>query len=64
MLRIADLGYKIATCTHDEVVVIVDEVHLAEKHFDVCKGLMEQAPAWLPELPVKAEGGISERYEK
>ena len=64
MLRIEALGYKIATTTHDEIVVVIDEAHLGQKHFDVCKGLMEQAPAWLPDLPLKVEGGVSERYEK
>lgn len=66
MIRIADLGYKIATCTHDEVVVVThgmlrDDV---EEAFARCKYEMERAPSWLPELPVKAEGGISTRYDK
>jgi DNA polymerase len=66
MLRIADLGYKIATCTHDEIVVVlpVDEMARANLHFETLKYEMERPPAWLPELPVKAEGGVSERYEK
>lgn len=66
MLRIAGYGYKIATCTHDEVLIVLpkESVDGAERHFELCKEAMERPPAWLPELPVKAEGGISERYEK
>lgn len=63
MLRIADLGYKIATCTHDEVVVVADQYE-APYIFGTCKTIMETPPAWLPELPLKVEGGVSERYEK
>ena len=32
--------------------------------YAACKVLMEEPPAWLPELPLKVEGGVSERYEK
>lgn len=63
MLRIVKKGYKIATCTHDEIVVVVPSDR-AQAAFDACKAEMERTVAWLPDLPVKAEGGISERYEK
>ncbi len=63
MLRIAALGYKIATTTHDEIVVVVDGDE-APTAFERCKTEMEKSPAWLPELPLKVEGGVSERYEK
>lgn len=67
MIRIADMGYKIATCTHDEVVIVLQgdsQMKRAQEHFDWCKAEMERPPAWLPDLPLKVEGGISERYEK
>jgi DNA polymerase I-like protein with 3'-5' exonuclease and polymerase domains len=63
MIRITDLGYKIATTTHDEVVVVTRQDE-AEVAFEACKAEMERPPAWLPDLPLKVEGGISERYEK
>jgi DNA polymerase len=63
MLRIEALGYKIATTTHDEVVIAVDGDE-APTAFERCKTEMERAPSWLPELPVKAEGGVSQRYDK
>jgi DNA polymerase len=64
MLRIADLGYKIATCTHDEIVVVVSKDENPEDDYFTCKAEMETPPAWLPGLPLKVEGGVSERYEK
>ncbi len=68
MLRIADLGYKIATCTHDEIVVVFNDGRGTEGNavnvYDECKAEMERPPAWLPDLPLKVEGGVSERYEK
>lgn len=66
MIRIADRGYKIATCTHDEVVIALEPVDAphAEIHYETCKAEMECPPVWLPDLPLKVEGGVSERYEK
>ncbi len=64
MLRIAALGYKIATTTHDEIVVVVDDSREADEALEVCMAEMERPPAWLPDLPLKVEGGVSERYEK
>jgi DNA polymerase bacteriophage-type len=63
MLRISALGYRIVLCTHDDIVVCV-ESGKADEAFAACKAEMERTPAWLPELPVSAEGGISERYDK
>ncbi len=65
MLRIASCGYRIATCTHDEVMIVVDKsVEAAQDDYVICKAEMEKSPVWLPDLPVKAEGGVSTRYEK
>ncbi len=64
MLRIAAKGYKIAICTHDEIVVAIGADEIPEYAFLDCKDEMEEPPAWLPDLPLKVEGGVSERYEK
>ncbi len=65
MLRIAALGYRIVNCTHDEVMIIVEKsVNESLTDFDILKYEMEKSPAWLPSLPVKAEGGVSTRYDK
>lgn len=63
MIAIAARGYKIATTTHDEIVVVTRQSE-AESALAICKSEMERPPAWLPELPLRVEGGISERYEK
>lgn len=41
--------------------VLKDDV---QEHFERCRYEMERPPAWLPDLPLKVEGGVSERYEK
>jgi DNA polymerase len=67
MLRIEALGYKIATTTHDEIVVVLHEDDIengSDVHLRTCMAEMEQAPAWLPDLPLKVEGGVSLRYDK
>lgn len=64
MLRLQALGYRIVWCTHDDMVIIVDSDGNEEHHADVIHREIEQSPAWLPELPLKVEGGVSERYEK
>lgn len=46
---------------HDEVVALVDEDD-AEECLAWMLACMSQAPKWWPELPVKAEGGIGDRY--
>ncbi len=65
MLRIKDLGYRIVHCTHDEVIIVVDkDVENAQSDYQILKAEMEKSPAWLPNLPLKIEGGVSWRYEK
>ncbi len=64
MLRIAALGYKIATTTHDEVVIAVPMANGPWEVYEECKQIMETPPAWLPDLPLNVKGGVSERYEK
>ena len=61
-----ELKVKIATCTHDEIVLALsaDERKYADQILLVCTKIMETPPAWLPDLPLKVEGGVSERYEK
>ena len=46
---------------HDEIVLCVDEDD-AEEALEFCLGVMSQPPAWWPQLPVAAEGGIGQRY--
>lgn len=62
-LRIVKLGYRILNIPHDELLVLVPEDR-AEEHMETCRQEMIRDVAWLPGLPLAAEGGVSERYEK
>ena len=64
MIRIARRGYRIVTTTHDEIVVLLKKDSDAERHHAVLVDEMRATPAWLPGIPLDAEGGVSERYEK
>lgn len=64
MLRLQAMGYWLAWSTHDDMVIIVESDGKEEYHADVIHREIEKSPAWLPELPLKVEGGVSERYEK
>jgi DNA polymerase len=61
--RIVKYGIKIATTTHDELVGVVplDKGQLA---YEIMTTELCRSPEWMPGLPLAAEGGVSERYEK
>jgi len=54
-------GYKVATMTHDEIVLMVPEreAPLALERLLV---VMKMAPSWAKGLPLSAEGGIGDSY--
>lgn len=54
-------GYKIATTTHDEVVLCVPEQH-AQQALDFALKSMKTAPDWADGLPLNAEGSFARRY--
>lgn len=60
MIRISELGYRILTTTHDEVVVLVH----SEKDAEICAAEMKRTPAWLPGIPLDAEWSVNKRYLK
>lgn len=65
MLRIRqESGLRPATTTHDELVYVIRADQHAEATYRWIEGQMKRTPAWLPGLPLDAEGGLSERYEK
>lgn len=64
MMRIIGRGFKVATTTHDEVVVLIRKDADADKNLQVCIDEMRREPAWLPGIPLNAEGSLSERYSK
>ncbi len=64
MLRMADMGHRAVNCTHDEVLFVVKADGSEYDQYEKLQAEMERPPSWLPELPLKVEGGVSERYEK
>ena len=54
-------GYHIATTTHDEIVLVVNEQE-AETAFKNTLAEMKIPPAWAAGWPVKAEGGWGQCY--
>jgi DNA polymerase len=61
--RIVKYGIKIATTTHDELVGVVP-LDSGQQAYEVMVTEMCRPPVWMPNLPLAAEGGVSERYEK
>jgi hypothetical protein len=61
--RIVKYGIKIATTTHDELVAVVP-LDRGQQAYEIMVTEMCRAPVWMPNLPLAAEGGVSERYEK
>lgn len=63
MLKIHDLGYKIVTMTHDEIVIIAKKKQAAKAYKDMLK-IMSTSPAWAPGLVLSADGGYDVCYSK
>lgn len=63
LLRIASAGHQIILHVHDEVVIECAEEE-AEKVLAECLEIMSTPPAWIPDIPVSAEGEILDFYSK
>lgn len=64
MLRVRkELGLRPALLVHDELVYVVDE-EVAEGTLLWLLKWMGESPAWWPEVPLGAEGWVSDRYGK
>lgn len=64
MLRIVANGYKVATTTHDELVVVIPDDGQSEAHLNYLIAELAREPEWMSGIPLAAEGGVSKRYEK
>lgn len=62
LLQIAK-RYKIATTTHDEIVIVAPETE-ADDALDFMLETMRTPPNWAPDLPLNAEGGYAREYSK
>lgn len=54
-------GYKVATTTHDEVLLVVPDGH-AQQALDFALQTMKTAPEWAEGLPLNAEGSHAKCY--
>ena len=63
MLDIDDLGYFVATMTHDEIVTIVPSED-AEQAYKEIETIMTTPPNWAQDLPLEVEGAYDDRYVK
>jgi DNA polymerase I-like protein with 3'-5' exonuclease and polymerase domains len=63
MLRIDAAGHEIILHVHDEVVIECAEAD-AEKVLAECLEIMSTPPAWIPDIPLSAEGQILDFYCK
>lgn len=63
MLKLAEKGAKIVTCTHDEIVYLAT-VKGAPAALQYGLELLSTPPAWAPGLPLGAEGSHGEYYGK
>lgn len=61
MLEAADMGLKVGTMTHDEVVT-VPPIEAADDTLSWLIDRMAVAPEWAPGLPLAAEGSLGRSY--
>ena len=63
MLKVVDVGIRVATMTHDEIVAVVPDDQ-AEWALQTMLDTMSTPPEWAPDLPLAAEGGYAREYSK
>ena len=63
MLEMEKLGINIIFHVHDEIVVECDE-NEAEEVLSKMMKIMSTPPDWCPDIPLAAEGYISQHYKK
>lgn len=64
MLRINQLGFRTVNMKHDSLWVLIPKDNKAEHNRQLCLAEMRRQPTWLPQIPLDAEGVLSERYSK
>jgi DNA polymerase len=57
----ASKKYHVVGTVHDELLLLVPEEHAEQALVDVIE-IMRTPPAWAPDLPLDAEGGIGDSY--
>lgn len=63
MLRMEKAGYGIVGSIHDEVITEVPEEN-AQLWYDNLVKIMSTPPLWAQDLPLNADGGVMDFYQK
>lgn len=63
MLDIDDMGHRVVTSTHDEVVCITKNAN-AERCFKAMVKRMREPLPWCADIPLNCEGGYADNYSK
>ena len=65
MIRIKKkYGIRTLNWPYDELLLLIPRNGREEEMLQLCIAEMVLEPSWLPGLPLAAEGGLSDRYEK
>lgn len=64
MLRVRQRGLRVVNCTHDEMIVLVKADGTERAVYEWLLAEMSRAPAWMPGIPLAAEGALEEFYAK
>lgn len=64
MLRIRAAAIRIWSRCHDELALLIRDDENAQATLEWCIAQMRVPPAWMPNVPLDAEGLLGERYEK
>ena len=64
MVRLNRAGFRTLNFTYDELLLLIPRDGHEQEALQFCINEMRRPPAWLPGIPLDAEGGLSERYAK
>ena len=63
MVRLVARGLRPVNTTHDELMLVVPKPY-GPQTLEILLSELRQAPAWMPDIPLDAEGFHADRYEK
>lgn len=64
MVRIRRNGYRIINTKHDSMWILIPRDGREQEHIRYIESEMRVEPAWLPGIPLDAEGHLGERFSK
>lgn len=64
MINLTNAGYKIVMHVHDEVIAEIPKDSNEQQTYDKMVDIMKTPPAWAQDLPLNADGYITDFYKK